>query len=130
MKEAQEPIRITKHNESTSQGVDKLEDELKKLRDTKKKHEHDMKTLNNGIEKANKKMEENARELDISRAEESRIKIENQMSCSKVKNIEQENKIKQAENADTLEQITATKAEKKKKEIDTKTVKKKYNDCF
>lgn len=33
MKEAQEPVRITKHNESTSQGVDKLEDELKKLRD-------------------------------------------------------------------------------------------------
>ena len=30
----------------------------------------------------------------------------------------------------TLEEITATKAEKKKKEIETKAVKKKYNDCF
>ena len=73
MKEAQEPIRITKHNESTSQGVDKLEDELKKLHDTKKKHEHDMKTLNNGIDKANKKKDENIRELDAARIEESRI---------------------------------------------------------
>lgn len=130
MKEAQEPIRITKHNESTSQGVDKLEDELKKLRDTKKKHEHEMKNLNNNIEKANKKMEENARELDTCKMEEHRIKSDNQMSLAKVKNIEQENKIKQTENADIHEQITATKAEKKKKEIEIKTVKKKYNDCF
>ena len=35
MKEAQEPIRITKHNESTSQGVDKLEDELKDVKQKK-----------------------------------------------------------------------------------------------
>lgn len=70
MKEAQEPIRITKHNESTSQGVDKLEDELKKLREVKKKHEFDMKTLNNGIEKANKKMEDHNRELETARQED------------------------------------------------------------
>ena len=70
MKEAQEPIRITKHNESTSQGVDKLEDELKKQREIKKRHEHDMKSLTNNIDKANKKMDENARELDAAKIEE------------------------------------------------------------
>ena len=37
MKEAQEPIRITKHNESTSQGVEKLKEEVSKLNETKKK---------------------------------------------------------------------------------------------
>ena len=37
MKEAQEPIRITKHNESTSQGVEKLKEEVNKLNETKKK---------------------------------------------------------------------------------------------
>ena len=42
MKEAQEPIRITKHNESTSQGVEKLEDELKKLHDKKKKLDYEI----------------------------------------------------------------------------------------
>ena len=64
MKEAQEPVRITKHNESTSQGVDKLEDELKKLRDIKKKHEFDMKTLNNKIDTVNLKNESLVKELN------------------------------------------------------------------
>lgn len=70
MKEAQEPIRITKHNESTSQGVDKLQDELKKLLDVKKKHEFDMKTLTAGVEKANKKIEDHNREFEAARLED------------------------------------------------------------
>jgi len=72
MKEAQEPIRITKHNESTSQGVDKLEDELKKQREIKKRHQHDMKMNENAIEKATKKMEDNSRELEVARNEDQK----------------------------------------------------------
>ena len=53
MKEAQEPIRITKHNESTSQGVDKLQDELKKLRETRKKLNFDINSINTKIDKQN-----------------------------------------------------------------------------
>ena len=63
MKEAQEPVRITKHNESTSQGVDKLEDELSKLREVKKKHEFDLKSLNKKIEDLKKKEDEVNKEL-------------------------------------------------------------------
>ena len=56
--------------------------------------------------------------------------MENHTSKQKVYNIEQENKHKQTENVDILEQITATKAEKKKKELETKAVQKKYNNLF
>ena len=51
-------MRITKHNESTSQGVDKLEDELRKLREVKKKHEFDLKSLNRRIDDMKKKEDE------------------------------------------------------------------------
>lgn len=53
-KEAQEPIRIIKHNESTSQGVEKLKDELTKLRENKKRVDFDIRSLKANIEKKRK----------------------------------------------------------------------------
>ena len=64
MKEAQEPIRITKHNESTSQGVDKLEDELKKLRAVSKKQDFDLSILKKNIEKTQEKEKVLTADLD------------------------------------------------------------------
>ena len=87
MKEAQEPIRITKHNESTSQGVDKLEDELKKLREIKKKHEFDMKTTNAGIEKANKKIEDHSREFEAARLEDQKNTYDKVNNINRVKEL-------------------------------------------
>ena len=103
MKEAQEPVRIIKHNESTSQGVDKLEDELKKLRDVKKKHEYDMNSIKNATDKANDKIAENTKELKAQQEEKATIINEIKLSRHKLNMVEQENKHRQAENADILE---------------------------
>ena len=63
MKEAQEPVRITKQNESTSQGVEKLQDELKKLHDTRKRHDYDLSTLQNKITKLEEKIQAQSAEF-------------------------------------------------------------------
>lgn len=130
MKEAQEPVRITKHNESTSQGVDKLEEEMKKLKEIKKKHEYEVKSLNSNIEKINKKEEEIRKDLKLSQDEDRHIQSE-KISTEKFKrNLEVRNKEMIKENNDILDEITDSKARKKKVELEIKQAKKKYNEHF
>lgn len=50
-------MRILKQNESTSQGVATLEDELKKKQEAKKKLEYEVRVLNENIEKIEAKAE-------------------------------------------------------------------------
>lgn len=109
MKEAQEPIRITKHNESTSQGVDKLEDELKKLLDVKKKHEFDMKTLKAGTDKANAKIEDNSKELEYAENELRDINKKKKEHYDQCREYTSANKEMQAKNAKIVEEVTEIK---------------------
>ena len=85
MKEAQEPIRITKHNESTNQGVDKLKDELEKLREKKREITFTINGLNTKVEKQNT-LEENV-QLDLQRSEQTKnqlhLEIRNQEQSGK-----------------------------------------------
>ena len=130
MKEAQEPIRITKHNESTSQGVDKLEDELKKLHETRKKKEFDLKSLNSNIDKIKKKEEELLKDLKLQQDEDiqnQHLKIHNE---NYKRDMDQRNKDLAAQELMIKGEIINTKAEKKKVEQQIKQVKKKYNDYF
>lgn len=55
--EQEQPVRILKQNESTSQGVATLEDELKKKQEAKKKLEYEVRVLNENIEKIEAKAE-------------------------------------------------------------------------
>lgn len=55
--EQEQPVRILKQNESTSQGVATLEDELKKKQEAKKKLEYEVRVLNENIEKIEVKAE-------------------------------------------------------------------------
>lgn len=56
--EQEQPVRILKQNESTSQGVATLEDELKKKVEAKKKLEYEVRVLNENIEKIEVKAEQ------------------------------------------------------------------------
>ena len=95
IKEQQEPIRITKHNESTSQGVDKLEEELKKQSDIKKKHEFDKKNLDKKIKDVATKESDQWEELRVAKEEDKNNQKNISQTADAIKRIDKENKEQQ-----------------------------------
>ena len=128
MKEAQEPIRITKHNESTSQGVDKLEDELKKLRAVSKKQDFDLSILKKNIEKTQEKEKVLTADLDQNQNDAKNLAQSKRQSQHYKQDLDQRNKDIQDQNETILNEINAAKAEKKKVELRMKSVKKQLNE--
>ena len=130
MKEAQEPVRITKHNESTSQGVEKLEDELKKQHDKKKKLDYEIRQINANLDKHQTKTEEVIKDFKACQEDEKQIEFQKRNQQLYLNDLNNRNNEMQQSNQIILKDITTTKVEKKKIELDIKATKKQYNESF